>query len=446
MHPGDPKLIKLDRDMRAEGDAEWRNHTVPLMVHGDGGMFSRKNSDSLVSVQFKSWLAATFRTFIFPIWAVVKSASTLECRLTLWQETVHCFNSMFLGVHHSVDSYGAPVTGEMAKLAGTAICGGLKFVVWICNPDLEYLSNELKYPHFNSNRPCWNCSVENFEGARLPMTDLSTTAGWLSTILTTEESICCPCTDHPIGSLHGTCRHMAPGDVMHSGDLGLLLSLLGGTCHELVYDGTFEGTEQARCGELWSLIQAKYTARNTESRMTAFTLQHFKATNDFNELRHTKAAISQCLLFVMREILEGLNTYSDRDRHRLQCYEDICHIYNTWKNADRFLTDAEADDCMACYKSFCEHYAWLLQYSLGKGHMNYGIKFKMHSFYHIVESSRWQNPRFCWNYEFEDWMMTVLSMAKAAMPGSPMHIIGNKVLQNAYVVLDLQLKDGFCLV
>ena len=74
--------------------------------------------------------------------------------------------------------------------------------------------------------------------------------------------------------------------------------------------------------------------------------------------------------------------------------------------------------------------------------MNYPVKFKLHAFYHCVEQARYQNPTFVWNYEFEDFMNNVIMMAKSAMPRSPMCIIGNKVLTNFYLVLELQLRDG----
>ena len=75
--------------------------------------------------------------------------------------------------------------------------------------------------------------------------------------------------------------------------------------------------------------------------------------------------------------------------------------------------------------------------------MNYPVKFKMHELYNFVEQARYQNPTFVWNYEFEDFMNNVIIMAKSAMPGSPMCIIGNKVLTNFYLVLELRLRDGF---
>jgi len=43
-------------------------------------------------------------------------------------------------------------------------CGdNYRIVVWIGTGYLEYLSNELKFPHHNSNTPCWLC-----RGSRAP--------------------------------------------------------------------------------------------------------------------------------------------------------------------------------------------------------------------------------------------------------------------------------------
>ena len=38
-------------------------------------------------------------------------------------------------------------------------------------------------------------------------------------------------------------------------------------------------------------------------------------------------------------------------------------------------------------------------------------------------------------------MNKVITSGKACIAGSPMHIIGNKVMENIYLALDLELRD-----
>ena len=64
----------------------------------------------------------------------------------LWKELVNMLNECYDGKHE-----GGPWDGLL-------LCGGkVRLVVWVVTGDLEFLGNELKYPHFNSNDPCSYC-------------------------------------------------------------------------------------------------------------------------------------------------------------------------------------------------------------------------------------------------------------------------------------------------
>ena len=89
---------------------------------------------------------------------------------------------------------------------------------------------------------------------------------------------------------------------------------------------------------------------------------------------------------------------------------------------------------------FYVHYAWLLHNSIDNNVRNYPVVTKLHMMYHVVDLAKFMNPRFCWAYEWEHFMNTIVTAAKACLVGSPMTLIGNKVVQNVYVVLDLELK------
>eukprot|EP00969_Alexandrium_andersonii_P074485 3285114-Alexandrium_andersonii.AAC.1 len=92
---------------------------------------------------------------------------------------------MFDGQHPPTDPAGRPwADGPCKDMAGKPLClGNWKFVCWGVTGDLEYLSNELSYPHFNSNSPCWFCNVSRLPDSQYPMTDCSVNAAWKGTIL-----------------------------------------------------------------------------------------------------------------------------------------------------------------------------------------------------------------------------------------------------------------------
>ena len=71
---------------------------------------------------------------------------TLPTAEELWTALMNMLNQCYDGKH------------EDGPWVGLPLCGGkVRLVVWVVTGDLEYLGNELKYPHFNSNDPCSFC-------------------------------------------------------------------------------------------------------------------------------------------------------------------------------------------------------------------------------------------------------------------------------------------------
>ena len=66
---------------------------------------------------------------------------------------------------------------------------------------------------------------------------------------------------------------------------------------------------------------------------------------------------------------------------------------------------------------------------------------KLHSLYHVAEFSRYMNPRFIWAYGGEDFMGTMVMSGKACVTSSPMHLIGNKVMENFRLALNILLEN-----
>ena len=115
-------------------------------------------------------------------------------------------------------------------------------------------------------------------------------------------------------------------------------------------------------------------------------------------------------------------------------------MYLIFKKGEMFLTTDESDKALENIDTFLEHYSWLVHYSIGRGVLNYAIVTKTHMLWHIAHLSRYLNTRFCWTYQFEDFMNTMVVAAKACIAGSSMHVVGNKVMQNYTLVLDLMLR------
>ena len=159
----------------------WRDTMVPYVLHGDGAKFAEKNQQHIMSVQWKPalFVREVFDTW-FVIWTHVKSATVHDRENAnenacgrFWKYTVHFLNACFDGYHPALGPWGeawAQGTDD-ANVAGSEMCGGYRFVCWCIMGDLDYLSNDLQFPHYGANRPCWFCSRGREEDSSFPMHD-----------------------------------------------------------------------------------------------------------------------------------------------------------------------------------------------------------------------------------------------------------------------------------
>ena len=107
------------------------------------------------------------------------------------------------------------------------------------------------------------CSVARTEGTVFPITDLSRKANWRKTVLHPCEGISAPLTSHPVARLRAFTRYQCPGDLMHTGDLGVLQYVLAGVLCELLDSERYSGALKARADELWKDIVAVYVKLQT---------------------------------------------------------------------------------------------------------------------------------------------------------------------------------------
>eukprot|EP00969_Alexandrium_andersonii_P265039 11713659-Alexandrium_andersonii.AAC.1 len=114
-------------------------------------------------------------------------------------------------------------------------------------------------------------------------------------------------------------------------------------------------------------------------------------------------------------------------------------MYKLVKDAGMFMDPAVSKQAFDAYKMHCLHYHWLLVRALEAGQRNYYISIKTHMVWHILDHSKWMNPRFLWCYDFEDFMGALTTSAKACLAGTSMKGVGCKVLQNYLIVLQLSL-------
>ena len=90
---------------------------------------------------------------------------------------------------------------------------------------------------------------------------------------------------------------------------------------------------------------------------------------------------------------------------------------------------------------FYEHNTWLLKYSLVRGRLLYNVVIKTRLLFHVAERSKWMNPCSLWAYDAEDYMHIVVTLARPSIHSTPMRLIGNKIMQNHAMALELLLRN-----
>ena len=116
-------------------------------------------------------------------------------------------------------------------LAGKPVCGGeMCGIVWKLPQDAEYAVNELKWPHYNSNKVCGYCPEGREE---INVRDFSTNAPFKANLFQpgpTDTVV----SSHRIWQIPGVSRFSYTPDEMHCSALGPLLALHAGTMHALI--------------------------------------------------------------------------------------------------------------------------------------------------------------------------------------------------------------------
>ena len=190
---------------------------------------------------------------------------------------------------------------------------------------------------------------------------------------------------------------------MHTGDLGVVQAFAGRALDELCNEWPGEVAIQSKVNQLWLAIKSKYEENQCNNKLSMLKREMFHRQEDFPILK-AKAAESRALLFTLRDICADLHDGSDRDEHRARCFASLTSVYTIFQSADVVLTDAESKSALEHYNTFLLHYNWLLKRSLSQGVRRYGVYYKFHNMWHIVDQSKWLNPIYTWCYDFESFM------------------------------------------
>ena len=111
------------------------------------------------------------------------------------------------------------------------------------------------------------------------------------------------------------------------------------------------------------------------------------------------------------------------------------------RNGEPFLEDEQARALKKNADMFLLHYNWLANHAVENGRRNWIVQYKHHHFWHIAYAAWWCNPKILWCYDFEDFMGVLCTSARSSLAGSPMRIVGGKIIENFTLVFELTLRQ-----
>ena len=89
-------------------------------------------------------------------------------------------------------------------------------------------------------------------------------------------------------------------------------------------------------------------------------------------------------------------------------------------------------------KSFLKSYRWLAAYNKARDRKVYNVVPKFHYLYHLLQQSKYLNPRFCWCYGDEDLVGRASSLAHSCTRGTPPTQVLSKIVQHYRVAKHIE--------
>ena len=106
----------------------WQDCARPMILHGDGGVYTRKTESSILVVSMKSMLNIAFGKGLMPLLVLPKlirrSEPGSDTAWELWEALIHQLNAAYHGEYRRVDSRNHPWPDESneALLGGAPLC------------------------------------------------------------------------------------------------------------------------------------------------------------------------------------------------------------------------------------------------------------------------------------------------------------------------------------
>ena len=170
---------------------DWREHCIPLAIHGDGVSVSNARGKGAKTVDALSWTSlltsGPSKYTIFLIWLnfrhLTKQHGFCQTWKMFWKRLCQSLMALWAGVWPDTDENGQP-----HPLAGLPLAGGYWCVLYVVKGDLDFMSGHYHLNHSSSLTPCGLCACTNYGGGQdvVPWTDCNVPPSWERTCWTDE--------------------------------------------------------------------------------------------------------------------------------------------------------------------------------------------------------------------------------------------------------------------
>lgn len=427
----------------------WKKFTIPIFVHGDGVQYSQGNS-----LMVWSWgaLMASFSSlqskYLICCWP--KNATSDKTWPDLLKEITWSFASLANGYHPTHDSSGSPLKkgSPFFEMRGKPLRNGYQAVIWAIQGDAEWQANSLGLPHWCSTRPCAECDCTSDpcnKGKYFKNIEIDTQE---FVKVTHEQALANPCSSNLLfHAIPGVSTKFCRGDALHIMFVGgIHAHLLGSVCHYLCYfdgHGRQKKSAQERLEVLWGNLQDAYRTLESKTRLTNLRL------NMFTDPKHPHSAyptlsikgseskhLLPALLLVCQSMLDPCIFH---ERCMLDCMEHLQKVVGIFDEQDIVLTIEKWTEAFTLAKGFLDTYSLLNHWGEEEERLLFHKVYKFHSFQHLVENSRYLNPKGTWCFSNEDFVGKISCLTFSISPGVAAKRLSAKVAPKYRILLHLLL-------
>ena len=432
---------------------DWKQKTISIFLHADGVEYHERDSMMVWSwgsvFSLLSSLDCHILMSLFP--KSCTAATTWEpiMKLLCWS-----LKALSEGMHPKVDQDGSPFAAESPfyEMRGLPlVAGNYRCVIWAIQGDHEFFSNVLKLPHWANHRPCWECDCDVTIPSKTFRVIEPSLQQWIP--VDTKEAMANPRSSHEVFSIPGATTRMVRGDGLHiMFTKGVYAHLMGSMLHILCWaegPGKVQRVAPAkRLAIIFEQVQLAYANHQSTTRVTNLRLSMFtkeKEPHASHAFLNTKGSESKHLapafLDVCKQICDQSNPVHAHMISALECITEVVALFD---QAPIVLSPEEFQKATNLGECFLKDYAWLNKWACDNNRQLFHIVMKFHTFWHLIQNSKFCNPRFHWCFKSEDFVGRMSRLSHSVSMGTKSTKISQKVTPKYRILFHLRLtRQGF---